>query len=53
MIRSRLRRLDRVPAGYGLPLRRVLIVYVGLMLVTMLAALDQTIVATATPADRR
>ena len=37
------------PPGYRLTLGRVLAVYVGLMLVTVLAALDQTIVATATP----
>ncbi len=37
------------PPGYQLTLGRVLAIYAGLMLVTVLAALDQTIVATATP----
>ena len=47
---SRLRaRLARRPPGYRFTLGRVLAIYTGLMLVTVLAALDQTIVATATP----
>ena len=42
-------RLARRPPGYRVSLGRVFAIYSGLMLVTVLAALDQTIVATATP----
>lgn len=38
----------RLP-GYALPIGKILAIYVGLMLVVFLAALDQTIVATAGP----
>src|SRR5207253_11245392 len=42
-------RLSEHPAGYAYTLRRTLAVYVGLMVTLLLAALDQTIVATALP----
>jgi len=42
-------RLARRPPGYELTIGRVLTIYTGLMLALMLAALDQTIVATALP----
>src|SRR5436190_9130877 len=43
-------RLARKPEGYPLPIGRVLAIYAGLMVTLLLAALDQTIVATALPA---
>src|SRR6266487_5299226 len=42
-------RLAATPAGYRLPIGRVLAVYAGLMAALLLAALDQTIVVTALP----
>ena len=42
-------RLSQHPAGYAFTLRRTLAIYVGLMVTLLLAALDQTIVATALP----
>jgi len=42
-------RLARTPEGYRFTIGRVLAIYAGLMTVLMLAALDQTIVATALP----
>jgi EmrB/QacA subfamily drug resistance transporter len=42
-------RLARKPEGYRFTIGRVLAIYVGLMTVLLLAALDQTIVATALP----
>ena len=42
-------RLARTPPGYEFTVGRVLSIYLGLMIVLMLAALDQTIVATALP----
>jgi EmrB/QacA subfamily drug resistance transporter len=42
-------RLARTPPGYRLPIGRVLAIYAGLMVTLLLAALDQTIVATALP----
>jgi EmrB/QacA subfamily drug resistance transporter len=42
-------RLARTPEGYRYTIGRVLAIYAGLMTVLMLAALDQTIVATALP----
>jgi EmrB/QacA subfamily drug resistance transporter len=42
-------RLARRPPGYDLTIGRVLAIYVGLMVALLLAALDQTIVATALP----
>jgi EmrB/QacA subfamily drug resistance transporter len=42
-------RLARRPPGYDLTLGRVLAIYAGLMVALLLAALDQTIVATALP----
>ena len=42
-------RLAATPAGYRLPVGRVLAVYAGLMAALLLAALDQTIVVTALP----
>ncbi len=42
-------RLARKPPGYRFTLGRVLAIYAGLMTVLTLAALDQTIVATALP----
>src|SRR5581483_6871708 len=42
-------RLSRKPAGYAFTMRRTLAIYVGLMVTLLLAALDQTIVATALP----
>lgn len=42
-------RLARQPEGYPFTVGRVLAIYTGLMTVLMLAALDQTIVATALP----
>ena len=42
-------RLARKPEGYRFTIGRVLAIYAGLMTVLMLAALDQTIVATALP----
>jgi len=41
--------LVRQPAGYTLTIGRILAIYSGLMVTLMLAALDQTIVATALP----
>ena len=43
-------RLARKPEGHPLPIGRVLAIYAGLMVTLLLAALDQTIVATALPA---
>src|SRR5436190_1214404 len=43
-------RLARKPEGYPLPIGRVLAIYAGLVVALLLAALDQTIVATALPA---
>jgi EmrB/QacA subfamily drug resistance transporter len=42
-------RLARKPPGYRLTIGRILAIYAGLMTVLALAALDQTIVATALP----
>lgn len=42
-------RLARTPPGYRLSIGRILAIYSGLMLTMLLAALDQTIVATALP----
>src|SRR5262249_51896393 len=42
-------RLQRTPPGYHYPIGRVLTIYGGLMIVVLLIALDQTIVATALP----
>jgi len=42
-------RLARQPPGYNLTIGRILAIYAGLMLTLLLAALDQTIVATALP----
>ncbi len=42
-------RLARTPPGYTYSIGRVLAIYSGLMVTLMLAALDQTIVATALP----
>src|SRR5207247_3992872 len=48
--RSRLRaRLARKPPGYRFTIGRILVIYSGLMVTLLLAALDQTIVATALP----
>jgi hypothetical protein len=47
---NRLRaRLARTPPGYGYSIGRILAMYSGLMVALLLAALDQTIVATALP----
>ena len=49
-MRSRLRaRLARKPPGYRFTIGRILAIYAGLMVTLLLAALDQTIVATALP----
>jgi EmrB/QacA subfamily drug resistance transporter len=42
-------RLARTPPGYRLSIGRILAIYAGLMMTMLLAALDQTIVATALP----
>jgi EmrB/QacA subfamily drug resistance transporter len=42
-------RLARTPPGYRFSIGRILAIYAGLMVAMMLAALDQTIVATALP----
>jgi EmrB/QacA subfamily drug resistance transporter len=42
-------RLARKPPGYQLTIGRILAIYAGLMVTLLLAALDQTIVATALP----
>src|SRR3954467_13542268 len=42
-------RLARTPPGYRYTIGRILAIYSGLMVTLMLAALDQTIVATALP----
>jgi EmrB/QacA subfamily drug resistance transporter len=42
-------RLTRKPPGYAFTMRRTLAIYTGLMVTLLLAALDQTIVATALP----
>ena len=42
-------RLGRTPPGYRFSIGRVLAIYSGLMVALLLAALDQTIVATALP----
>jgi EmrB/QacA subfamily drug resistance transporter len=42
-------RLERTPPGYQFSIGRVLAIYSGLMVTLLLAALDQTIVATALP----
>src|SRR3989442_4102282 len=42
-------RLARTPPGYGYSIGRILAIYSGLMVTLLLAALDQTIVATALP----
>jgi EmrB/QacA subfamily drug resistance transporter len=42
-------RLARTPPGYRFSVGRVLAIYAGLMVTLLLAALDQTIVATALP----
>ena len=47
---TRLRdRLSRQPPGYNYTIGRILAIYSGLMVTLLLAALDQTIVATALP----
>ena len=42
-------RLARTPPGYRFSIGRILTIYGGLMVTLLLAALDQTIVATALP----
>src|ERR671939_1488093 len=42
-------RLARTPPGYRYSIGRILAIYAGLMVTLMLAAIDQTIVATALP----
>src|SRR3954468_14383203 len=42
-------RLGRQPPGYNFTIGRILAIYSGLMVTLLLAALDQTIVATALP----
>ena len=42
-------RLQRQPPGYDFTIGRILAIYAGLMVTMLLAALDQTIVATALP----
>jgi len=42
-------RLGRTPPGYQFTIGRILAIYAGLMVALLLAALDQTIVATALP----
>src|SRR5437899_12799596 len=42
-------RLSRQPPGYNYTIGRILAIYSGLMVTLLLAALDQTIVATALP----
>src|SRR6266550_7997503 len=42
-------RLARTPPGYRLSIGRILAIYAGLMMTMLLAALDQTIVATSLP----
>ena len=42
-------RLARTPPGYRYSIGRILAIYSGLMIALLLAALDQTIVATALP----
>src|SRR2546429_9489068 len=42
-------RLARKPPGYEFTIGRILAIYSGLMVALLLAALDQTIVATALP----
>src|SRR5213594_4940942 len=42
-------RLARKPPGYRFSIGRILAIYSGLMVALLLAALDQTIVATALP----
>ena len=42
-------RLSRQPPGYNFTIGRILAIYAGLMVTLFLAALDQTIVATALP----
>src|SRR2546429_9506710 len=42
-------RLARKPPGYEFTIGRILAIYSGLMVTLLLAALDQTIVATALP----
>ncbi|MDX6544188.1 MAG: hypothetical protein QOK32_1791, partial [Gaiellaceae bacterium] len=42
-------RLARKPPGYQFTIGRILAIYSGLMVTLLLAALDQTIVATALP----
>jgi hypothetical protein len=42
-------RLARKPPGYQFTIGRILAIYSGLMVALFLAALDQTIVATALP----
>src|SRR3977135_3612948 len=42
-------RLARQPPGYNFTIGRILAIYSGLMVTLLLAALDQTIVATALP----
>jgi len=42
-------RLARTPPGYQFTIGRILAIYAGLMVTLLLAALDQTIVATALP----
>ena len=42
-------RLERTPPGYRFSIGRILAIYSGLMVALLLAALDQTIVATALP----
>src|SRR5881296_1244992 len=42
-------RLSRTPPGYRYTIGRILAIYAGLMTALLLAALDQTIVATALP----
>src|SRR5205814_9739193 len=42
-------RLSQKPPGYAFTIRRSLAIYAGLMVTLLLAALDQTIIATALP----
>ena len=46
-------RLARTPPGYRYSIGRILAIYSGLMVTLLLAALDQTILATALPQHRR
>jgi EmrB/QacA subfamily drug resistance transporter len=49
MVESMRVRLAKTPPGYQFSIGRILAIYAGLMVTLLLAALDQTIVATALP----